>query len=468
MSRADLIVIGAGAAGLSVASGAAQMGLRVTLIEGGEMGGDCLNHGCVPSKALIAAGARAQAMRDAGRFGIAPVEPAVDFAAVMDHVADVVAGIAPHDSQERFEGLGVRVIRGMARFVGPRAVAVNGEVIAARRVVIATGSRPFVPRVPGLADVPFLTNESIFGLRERPGHLLVLGGGPIGVELAQAFRRLGAAVTLIEAGTILGREEPEAVAVVRTALQREGVALHEGVSVDAAGQDDGVWLEAGGQRFAGSHLLVAVGRRAAVDALDLGQAGITATDAGIAVDARLRTTNPKVFAIGDVVADAPSFTHVAGYHAGVVIRQAVLGLPARARHDVVPRVTYTAPELAQVGLTEAAARAAHDDVQVIRQDFARNDRARADRATEGFLKLVIVRGRVAGVTITGPHAGELIAPWVQAMATRTRLSAISGLVLPYPTLSEVGKAAAGIYFSMKLFGNPWVERIARIVQRVVP
>lgn len=467
--QSDLIVIGAGSAGLSVASGAAQMGARVVLIEGGEMGGDCLNHGCVPSKALIAAAAQAQGMRDAGRFGLAPVEPDVDFAAVMAHVAGVIAEIAPHDSQERFEGFGIRVIRGRARFTAPRQIEVNGEALSARRIVLATGSRPMVPPVPGLDGVDYLTNESIFALTERPSHLLVLGGGPIGLELAQSFRRLGSEVTVLEASTILAHEDRDAVEVVRNALTREGVTLREGAKVEEAGCEAGaLWLRIGEERIEGSHLLVATGRSAGVEGLNLSAAGIEGDAKGIKVDKRLRTTDPKVYAIGDVVADAPSFTHVAGYHAGIVVRQAVLSLPAKADHTLMPRVTYTAPELAHVGLTEAEAREAHDKIDVIQQPLAENDRARTERDTEGWIKLVLHRGKPVGVTITGQHAGDLLAPWVQAMTAGTRLSTLSGVVLPYPTLSELGKRAAGAYFSPKLFGNPWVERIVRLIQRVIP
>jgi pyruvate/2-oxoglutarate dehydrogenase complex dihydrolipoamide dehydrogenase (E3) component len=466
--RPDLIVIGAGAAGLSVASGAAQMGARVVLIEGGAMGGDCLNHGCVPSKALIAAASAAEAMRQAGRFGIAPVTPEVDFTAVMEHVAGVIAEIAPHDSQARFEGLGVRVIRGAARFAGPREVAVNGEVLSARRIVIATGSRPFVPPVPGLAGLPYLTNETVFGLRDLPRHLLVLGGGPVGVELAQAFRRLGAEVTLVQSGALLTRDDPEAVEVVRAALLNEGVVLREGAKVvEAGGVADDLWLRVGEERIAGSHLLVATGRRPSVDALNLAAAGIETDGGGVVTDRRLRTSDRRVFAVGDVVSGSPDFTHVAGYHAGVVIRQAMLGLPARTG-ALIPRVTYCQPELAQIGLTEEQARAEHGRVVVIRHGFDTSDRARTARETTGWVKLVIHRGRVVGVTIVGAHAGDLLAPWVLALSAGTRLSKLSGLMLPYPTLPETGKAAAGAYFSAKLFGNPWVERGVRLVQRVIP
>jgi len=468
MSDVDLIVIGAGAAGLSVASGAVQMGVSVVLIEGREMGGDCLNYGCVPSKALIAAAAQAQTMRDAARFGIGAVEPKIDFPAVMAHVHDVIAQIAPHDSVERFEGLGVRVIRGMARFTGAQEVEVNGETIRARRIVLATGSRPFVPDIPGLDQVDYLTNETVFDLKALPEHLMILGGGPIGVELAQAFARLGAKVTLVESGTILKREDPDAVDLARKALVADGVVLKENSKVGEVGQVDGLWLEAGDARISGSHLLIATGRAATVDGLGLDVAGVDHDPKGITTTASLRTSNRRVYAIGDVVAATPSFTHVAGYHAGVVIRQVVLGLPAKADHALIPRVTYTAPELAQIGLTEDEARDTYGDIQVIRQDLAGNDRARADRATEGWMKLVLHRGKPVGVTIVAPHAGEMLAPWAQAMSAKTRLSKLSGMVLPYPTVSELAKSATGTYFSEKLFGNPWVERAARLIQRFVP
>lgn len=530
MTHFDLVIIGAGAAGLSVASGAAQMGAKVALIEAGEMGGDCLNTGCVPSKALIAAAEAAQDIRKAARFGIASSAPKVDFAAVMAHVHKTIADIAPHDSQDRFEGLGVTVYRDWARFTGPREITVGDQVLTGRRIVIATGSRPFVPPIDGLADVPYLTNETVFDLDQLPDRLMVLGGGPIGAELAQAFARLGSQVVLVEAGSLLGREDPEAVAVVRANLQADGVDLREGAIVrKAGGQVGDIWLEladagtdagtgtgagtgagtgddsrdsagedraapdrtgdsatestgdrvsdrlgAGNDplldaRISGTHLLIATGRAPNVDGLGLDLAGVETDRSGVITDARLRTGSKHVFAIGDVVSGTPSFTHVAGYHAGIVIRQALLALPAKADHANIARVTYTAPELAHVGLTEADARAAFGDrlaVQTIA--LASNDRARAEALTEGFLKLMIHRGRPVGATIVGPQAGELIAPWVQAIGLGTKLSKISGLVLPYPTLSEMGKGAAGAYFSTKLFGNPLIERGVRWIQRLIP
>lgn len=466
----DLCVVGAGSGGLSVAAGAAQMGASVVLVEGGEMGGDCLNYGCVPSKALIAAAKRAHAMGAGADFGVAPAAAQVDFAAVMAHVRDVIASIAPHDSQERFEGLGVHVIRDWARFVSPREVEAGGFAIRARRIVIATGSSPVVPPIPGLAEVPFLTNETVFDLDALPARLLVLGAGPIGVELGQAFRRLGSAVTLIEAGTALARDDPEAAAVVVAALRRDGVEVREGArvaAVDASGEGLRVTVE-GGETLAGSHLLVAAGRRPNLDRLDLAAGGVEATPAGVRVDAGLRSvSNRRVYAIGDV-AGGLQFTHVAGYHAGLVIRSALFRLPAKAETRHIPRVTYADPELAQVGPTEAEARAALGArVSVARFPFAENDRARAERATAGFVKAIVgPRGRVLGATVVGTGAGEQIALWALAVSSGLKIGAVAGMVAPYPTLSEASKRAAGAHFAPRLFGSPWVRRAVRLLAKL--
>ncbi|GGD24793.1 dihydrolipoyl dehydrogenase family protein [Sinisalibacter lacisalsi] len=449
----DICIIGAGSGGLSVAAGAAQMGARVVLIEAGAMGGDCLNAGCVPSKALLHAAAS-----DMG------------WDAAHEHVRATIAAIAPHDSVERFEGLGVRVIRGFARFSGPREVTVDGTTVRARRIVIATGSRPRLPDVPGLTEVPLLTNETIFDLAERPEPLLILGGGPIGMEMAQAHRRLGCDVTVIEPACVLGRDDPEAVALVTASLEAEGVAFEEGaVPVRVSGTDGGVEVVLDdGRTLTGSHLLVATGRVASVEELDLDKAGVETTPAGVKVDARLRSSNRRVYAIGDV-AGGMQFTHVAGYQAGVIVRSMLFGLPAKARTAHIPRVTYTAPELAQVGLTEAEARAAHGAaLEVVRADFAGNDRAVATENTEGFLKVMIHKGRPVGATMVGPGAGEQITLWALALSARLKMSAIAGMVAPYPTMAEISKRAAGTYFSPRLFDNPNVKRLVRAVQRFVP
>ena len=464
----DICVIGAGSGGLSVAAGAVQMGASVVLIEKDRMGGDCLNYGCVPSKSLLAAGHAADSVRGAKRFGIDIGEPAMNGPGVYDHVRRVIAAIEPNDSVERFEALGVRVLKGAARFDGPRSVVVDGVRVAARRFVIATGSAPAIPPIPGLDSVPYLTNETVFDRTALPGHLLVVGGGPIGIELAQAHRQLGCPVTVLEMDTLLANDDPELVDVVRDRLRREGVDLREGVRVVGVrthGEGVVVTLVEGEREttLEGSHLLVATGRRPNVGELDLEQAGIARDPGGIRTDRGLRTTNRRVYAIGDA-AGGPQFTHVAAYHAGIVLRSALFRLPARADHGAVPRVTYTDPELAQVGKTEAEARDAGLDFRGLRWPFAENDRAQAERMTDGLAKVIVSpRGGVIGAGIVGARAGELIQTWCLALAKGLKVGAIAGLVVPYPTLGEVNKRAAGSFYTPTLFGprTRWLVRLLR-------
>ncbi len=466
--RVDLCVIGAGSGGLSVAAGAVQMGASVVLIEQGKMGGDCLNVGCVPSKSLIAAAGKARAM--AGGFGVAAQPAEVDFQAAQAHVRAVIARIAPIDSQARYEGLGCRVIRDTARFVGPDVIEVAGERIAARRFVIATGSRPKIPPIDGIDGVPYLTNETIFDLAERPGHLVIIGGGPIGCELAQAHRRLGAEVTVIDGGRALPKDDPELAAVVLDRLRAEGVRFAPGgqaASVAGGAGAIAVTLK-DGSRIEGTHLLVAAGRQSVTDTLDLDRAGVETAENGLSVDRSLRTTNRRIYAVGDV-AGLQRFTHVAGYHAGVVIRSLMFALPSRLRDDHIPWATYTDPELAQVGLTEAQAKKVHGHrLTVVRFRYDDNDRAVTAGETDGLVKLMVAGGRPVGATIVGAEAGELIGFWALAIAARLKMSSIAGAVLPYPTLGEINKRAAGAYFSPQLFDNVWVKRVVRLVQAVVP
>ncbi|WP_426033324.1 dihydrolipoyl dehydrogenase family protein [Cypionkella sp. TWP1-2-1b2] len=463
----DICIIGAGSGGLSVAAGAAQMGARVVLIEGASMGGDCLNYGCVPSKALLAAGRAAQVIR-LGAAGVQGAEPQIDFAAVKAQVAAVIAQIAPMDSQERFEGFGVQVIRAYARFTGPREVEAGGKIIRARRFVIATGSHPAIPELPGLEAIPYLTNETIFAQTARPEHLLILGGGPIAMEMAQAHQRLGCKVTVIARSRVLSRVDPEAVAVLLSALRAEGVNVLEGRDI-ARLRPVPQGLEAvlnDGTTLTGSHLLIATGRTPALATLDLPAAGVAYSDKGVTVGANLRSSNRRIYAVGDV-AGGLQFTHVAGAHAGVVIRQVLFGLPAK-QASVVPMVTYTDPELAQIGLTEVEACAKHPGVQVIRQEFLHNDRAVTDGQTAGFLKLMLLKGRPVGVTLVGAGAGELIGLWALAMTAGLKVGALAGMIAPYPTRGEISKRAAGAYFSPKLFDNIAVKRVVRLVQRLLP
>lgn len=453
MISADLCIIGAGSGGLSVAAGAAQLGRKVVLIEKSEMGGDCLNFGCVPSKALIAAARRAHDAHASRHLGV-HAEVKVDFPAVIDHVRRVIAAIEPNDSQERFEKLGVRVIRAAAAFVGPRKVEAGGETVTAKHFVIATGSSPFVPPIDGLAHVPYFTNETIFLNRHLPEHLVVLGGGPIGCELAQAFRRLGARVTLVEAQRLLGREDPEAAAVLREALIDDGLTVIEGVAAaKAAGDAEKVEVSlADGRVIRGSHLLVAVGRKANVENLGLDHAGVAYTREGVTVNAHLRTTNKRIYAIGDCVGGA-QFTHVAGDHASTIVRNVLFKTPAKRRDAIAPRATYTAPEIATVGLSEAQAKAI-PGARTVRWSFEENDRAQAEEATEGFGKLMTDKGgKIIGATIVGEGAGDLIQLFAFAIANGLGVKAFTNYIAPYPTRGEIAKRLGGAWYTPILFSD---------------
>jgi pyruvate/2-oxoglutarate dehydrogenase complex dihydrolipoamide dehydrogenase (E3) component len=467
--RPDICVIGAGSGGLSVAAAAAAFGVPVVLIEQGRMGGDCLNTGCVPSKSLIAAARRAHTISGAEVFGVAAQGTRIDYRRVHEHVHEVIAAIAPNDSRERFTGLGVQVIEGKASFRNRRTVIVNDLEIRARRFVIATGSSPSHPPIPGLETVPFLTNETVFDLKVRPEHLIVVGGGPVGLELGQAFRRLGAAVTVLDAAEMLAREDPECTRIVFDQFGREGIALRAGVTiarVEAAGSKVSAVLDgpSGEERIEGSHLLIAAGRLPTVEGLGLDEAGIAHTLAGIRVDKRMRTTNRRVYAIGDV-AGGPQFTHAANYHAGLVIRNALFRLPVNANDDMIPRVTFTDPELAHVGVTDAEARRRGIAIHVARWPYHENDRAQAERETHGHIKIVTDRrGRILGATIVGAAAGELITAWTLAIAHRLHIRAMTGIVVPYPTLAEIGKRAAIAHFAPRLT-SPSVRRIIGFLRR---
>ena len=462
----DLCIIGAGSGGLAVAAGAAQLGADVVLVERGAMGGDCLNFGCVPSKSLLASARFADLWRRGLRLGLAYDPPHIDFAAVGNSVEQVIARIAPNNSVERFEGLGVTVLNAEARFTSPRTVLAGEFEIRPRRFVIASGSHPAVPPIPGLDSTPYLTNETVFANRELPEHLIVIGGGPIGIEMAQAHRRLGARVTVLDIGPLLARDDPELVALLAKRLADGGIALRPRVAiVSVAVTGEGVVVTlGGGERIAGSHLLVAAGRRPSTAALDLAAAGIADDPQGITVNARLRTTNRRAFAVGDV-AGGPQFTHIALYHAGIVIRNALFRLPAKVDYRALPWVTYTEPELAQVGLTEPMARRAGRTVRVLRWPFAENDRAQTERDTEGLVKILIRRdGRILGASILGAAAGDLILAWALAISQNLKIGALANLVVPYPTRGEASKRAAGCFYTPALF-SARTRRIVRFLAR---
>ncbi len=461
----DVCIIGAGSSGLTLAAGAVQMGASVVLIEKGAMGGDCLNTGCVPSKALLAAAEKTAHIRDAPAFGVRVDSITVDYAAVHDHVQSVIAAIAPNDSVARFEALGVRVIQAAASFVGKQCIQAGEVTVHAKYIVVATGSSPFIPPIKGLETIPFFTNENIFNQKKSISHLIVVGGGPIGMELAQASRRLGADVTVMEVVRLLVKGDPDAAAVVIQRLQEEGIQFYEGgrnIRFEALPSGDiQVFCEMDGitQCTTGSHVLIATGRRANVHGLALAQAGVDYTDRGITVNASLRTSNPRVFAMGDVVGPY-QFTHMAAYQAGIVLRNILFKWPVKVRYQAVPWVTYTDPELAHVGLAASDAQKQGIKHRVLHWSFADNDRAQAERRTEGLVKVIVrPNGRILGATIASLHAGELIQPWVLAINEQLKISAMAAAIAPYPTLSEVNKRIAGSFYTARIFS----ERMRRVV-----
>ena len=468
----DLCVIGGGSAGLSVAAAAATLGAPVVLIEKGRMGGECLNTGCVPSKAMIAAGKRAEAFRTSAPFGIRSAQPAIAFDKVADHVHRVIDAIAPNDSKERFTGLGVRVIEGEARFFDGKTVVVGpaSDVrfeIRARRFVIATGSRPIVPAIPGIEQVPYLTNENAFEIRERPEHLVVLGAGPVGLEIAQAFRRLGSEVTVLDMAQPLGKEDPECAAIVLDALAREGVTVRSRIKVERVRRLDQrievVLAGDTGETIQGTDLLVAIGRRPNIDALDLQAAGIEHEPHGIVVNKRFATSNRHVHAIGDVTG-LPAFTHSASHQASLLIRHLLFRLPIKMDVDKIPRVTFTDPELAHVGLTDAQARERHGAIRVLRWPYYDNDRAQAEREIRGHIKVVTnTRGLILGATIVGAAAGEQITAWTLAINHAMNIRAFAEIVVPYPTYTEIGKRAAITFFTPRLT-TIGVRRILKLLR----
>ncbi|PWE18806.1 dihydrolipoamide dehydrogenase [Marinicauda salina] len=454
--KADLCVIGAGAAGLVSSSGAAMLGRKVVLFEAGEMGGDCLNYGCVPSKALLTAADVAHQVRTAGRFGVNVGEPEIDFAAVRAHVRGAIEAIHPNDSQERFEGMGVTVIRERARFIDPQTVASNGYEVKAKRFVLATGTRPRVPPVAGLAELTPLTSETIWDLETLPEHLLVLGGGPIGCELGQAFARLGSQVTIVEAGAALARFEPVQAAVVKAALTADGVDLQENARVERAESGgggvrlqlaDGRWLE-------GSHVLAAAGREPVTEGLGLSEAGIETDDGGVVCDDKLRTTNRRVYAAGDI-AGKGALTHLAGWHGSVILRNLYFGLPTRQSSAPIPQAVYTDPPLAAIGLTEAAARERHGDaVDTARWGFDDNDRAICEGRPEGEAKLVVGKGgALLGVHVVGERADDIVQIASATMQKGGKVRELTEPVAPYPTRGEILKRAAGAHFEPVVFGR---------------
>lgn len=460
--KTDVCVIGAGSGGLSVAAGAAQMGAQVVLFEGHRMGGDCLNTGCVPSKTLLSA---ARAARQSG------ADPVSRYIEAKARVRGVIAEIAPHDSVERFVGLGVQVIEDYGVFQDAHHVVGGGFSVKARRIVIATGSRPRVPEIPGLAEVDYWTSDSLFESDTFPETLVVLGAGAIGLEMAQAHALLGSRVTVVEPFAMMSRDEPDLVSELRATLEASGIRFVMGVAIASIAKDaerTEVQL-ANGERLGCHRLLVATGRAPNIERLNLDGAGIAHGPRGLVTDSRLRTNHKHIFAIGDV-AGREAFTHAAGAHASIVVKQALFGLPAKVTTQVIPWVTYTDPELAHAGMTKAERDVAYpgDAQRILEIPFAEIDRARCEDQRVGRIRVVTDRkGRILSADILGQHAGELILPWVLAIEQKIPLSKIASTVVPYPTRSEITKRVAGSYFTPQLFSQR-TRKLVSWIQRLLP
>ncbi|QGP56556.1 Mercuric reductase [Piscirickettsia salmonis] len=467
--KTDLCIIGAGSGGLSVASAAVQMGAQVTLIEQDKMGGDCLNYGCVPSKALIAAAKHIKLISDSAAFGIRVPNFTIDHQALHGHIHERISHIAPHDSIERFESLGVNVILGTAQFTSPKLLQVGNITIQARRFIIASGSKASIPNIPGLESTPYFTNETIFNLTHAPDHLAVIGGGPIGLEIACAYAYLGVKVTLITRSYILPKEDQKLVDIVRNNLKNKNhLEILEKININniTDKNNNNILINAENQSIQASHLLIATGRTPTLNTLNLSAADIHYTDKGITVDNRLRTTNKKIYAIGDVIGKE-QFTHAANYHAGIVIRNILFHLPAKAT-ALIPRITYTLPEIGYIGLTEQQAKEQYgsDKIQCLNWPFKRNDRAITDRQTTGLTKVIVnSKGKILGAGIVHPHASDLLTPWLLAINNNLNIKHIAGLIHPYPTLGEANKYAAASFYTPKLFSNK-IKFIVKILMKL--
>ena len=460
----DLVIIGGGSAGLVAASAGAQLKAKVVLVEKEpRLGGDCLHYGCVPSKSLIHASRVAYEVKRGDRFGIHSTLSHINLQEALGHVHRVIDTIQEHDSTERFESLGVEVVYGQGEFTGPRTFTVNGRELKARSYIIATGSRPALPPVPGLKEAGYITNLTVFSLQQQPQSLAVIGAGPIGCELGQSFARLGSDVAIISSrDTILPKEDPEAARVVQQQMESEGIRIlkhsrAEKVEVIAGKKH----ITAGNETIVVDEIIVATGRVPNVESLNLQAAGVEVGKAGLLVNGKLQTSNPRIYGAGDVIGGY-QFTHVAGYEGAVAMQNALLLPTKKADYSVIPWATFTDPELARVGLTEEQARKRYDDVYVLRQDFSGVDRALAEAAGFGFAKLITrSNGEILGAHIVGPSAGELIHEVVLAMSQKLKVDVLKNMIHVYPTLAEVNSKAALQLTKQKYAQNEALQGILR-------
>jgi pyruvate/2-oxoglutarate dehydrogenase complex dihydrolipoamide dehydrogenase (E3) component len=469
----DLCVIGGGAAGLSFAAFAAQMGTSLIIIEEDKMGGESLNAGCVPAKALLAVARAIKNTKAHQKWGMQCGTPTVDFLTAKTYMQSVIETISVRDSVERFEGFGATVIKGTAQFIDKKTIQIdNHQTIQARHFVIATGSLPSIPPIDGLNNVPYLTNRNLFELDHLPKHLVIIGGGPIGCEIAQIYRWLGSTVTILQRGHILSKDEPEAVEIIKQSLLDDGIQIYEHTKIESVSLNNStkdkpitVTLTQNEQpmTITGSDLLIAAGRKPNFSELNLEAAGVQYTLRGISVNRKLQTSNKRISAIGDII-DGPKFTHIANYHASIVIKNRLFRWPAKI-NSILPWAIYTEPELAHVGLSEEQARKKYKEIQVLTQTFEENDRTIIEYYPQGLIKLVASkRGKILGVTIVCPQAGELITTWGLAIDNHLKLHRLANLIIPYPTLSEIHKQIAGKYY-MSTLSAPWIKRMVHMFVR---
>ncbi|APC92227.1 MULTISPECIES: dihydrolipoyl dehydrogenase family protein [Francisella] len=465
MIKTDICIIGAGSGGLSVAAGAVQMGAKVVLCEGNKMGGDCLNYGCVPSKAIIEASRIITKTNKAQDFGININSINVDYKKVQQHIKDTIAKIEPHDSVERFEALGVKVIQEYGQIIDQYTVKAGDNVIKAKYIVIATGASAIIPKIKGLDEVDYLTNETIFELKEKPKHLMIIGGGPIGVELAQAYALFGIKVTIFEASdAILGMLDSESRKIILKEFDRLAMNVITNVNISEIVQDNQeINLYCGDKLYQGSHLLIAAGRAPNLHKLNLDKTGIKYTVRGIRVDKRLRTNYKNIYAMGDVIGGY-QFTHVAGYHAGIVIQNILFKLPAKVDYASLPWSIYISPEIAHVG--QNIAQAQSHGATLLKLSYQNNDRAVASLATDGLIKVAVSKkGYILGATIIGENASELIVQWTIAIKNKLKIKNMTSHIVAYPTLSELNKRLAGSYFTPILYSTK-VKKLVGFLMKV--
>lgn len=460
----DICIIGAGSGGLSVAAAASQMGAKVILCEGDKMGGDCLNYGCVPSKALIEASRTFKSIHHGKHFGIKTKHIEVDFSDIHQHILNVIQTIEKHDSVERFEGLGVKVIQHPAHFIDNHTIQAGHYQIHAKHTVIATGSHAMIPDIPGLTELDYLTNENIFSLDKKPNRLAIIGGGPIGCEIANAYALLGTEVLLLEATPqILAPADKEARAVIKSALINAGVTIFEDIKITHISNiENDYQIQTNKDTFQASHLLIATGRTPNIQSLKLENTSIKYNKKGIEVDKRMRTSQKRIFAIGDI-ASPYQFTHAAGYQASIVIQNILFKLPSKVSYDAFPWVIYTTPELAHTGMSLTMA--ATKNASLLKYPYCDNDRAIAGKHTEGFIKVAVgKKGVILGVTIVGEHAGELISPWSIAIKAKLNIKQMASFIAPYPSLTDISKRVAGSYFTPLLFSKK-TKRIVKFLMK---